>query len=77
MDEINESLTNSGSTEEDVPVINFKMETKTVKSDTRPNKSYYDNLSISEKAVMIDELLDKGVDNLSEFDKKVLEMISK
>ncbi len=77
MDEISESFTNSGSTEEDIPFINLKMETKTVKSDTRPNKSYYDNLSVSEKAVIIDEILDKGVDNLSEFDKKVLEMISK
>ena len=76
MDEIAESLQNSGNTEEDTPVINFKMETKTVKSDTRPNKSYYNNLSISEKETMINEILDKGIDNISDFDKKVLDIIS-
>lgn len=76
MDEINESLANSGSTEQDIPVINLKMETKYVKGGISPNKKYYNNLSISEKATIIDEILDKGVDNLSEFDKKVLKIIS-
>jgi hypothetical protein len=78
MDEINESFANnSGRTEEDIPVINLKTKSKTVKSETRPNRLYYDSLNGEEKIDLINDLLDKGYENLSEFDKRVLKIITK
>ena len=78
MNEINESFTNnSGTTREEIPTVNLKLETKVVKAETKINESYYENLDIDDKLNLIDQMLDKGYENLSEFDKKVLKIISK
>ena len=62
----------SGDTE-DIPTIMKKK----IKKIVKPDVNYYKNLNDKEREMVINEILDKGFDKLSEYDEKVLELLTK
>ena len=75
MSEINDSLNISGDTEEDIPVVNIKVEAIKVDSKITPRKAYYESLSDEEREIKINDIIEKGYSNLDDLDKKILEIL--
>jgi len=74
--DIEDSFPKSGDTKE-IPTVNLNLTTIKVKSKSKPRKDYYENLTEEERTDKVNEIIDKGYSNLSEFDKEVLELLKK
>lgn len=75
LDSIPFTFPTSGNT----PDVNLRLETKEIKTETKKvfKEELYKNLSNKEKIDIINEILDKGHENMDEYDKKVLKVLSK
>jgi hypothetical protein len=68
---------NTGQTKDTNNEIDLNLESTHIDLKVTPNKFYYENLSDKEKDDIINTIIDKGYNNLTDFDKEVLKILSK
>ena len=77
MDDIIKNTDNKKTPESNInPILNYKHNPKQDNNDLDNLLGSIENMSKNDRNTMLNEIIDKGIENLNDSDKKILEKIS-